>query len=208
MERARPCAWRLAAALLLLLVALAPSAQAGDRFPALGEDARILAFGDSLTDGVGGSGVNYPDRLAVRIGRVVINAGSNGETTAQGRARLPGVLRQQRPALMILCLGNNDLLHGVPRERIKENLVAMLDVARQAQVPVLLLALPVRGTSVPDPLFSEAALAGDAVVDDRSMVDSLSDVSLKADLVHLNAEGYRLLAERLDATLRARGALK
>lgn len=204
-ERAGPVAWTVAVA--LSLYSLAPSAQARDRFAALDGDARILAFGDSLTDGVGGSGVNYPERLAARIGRVVINAGSNGETTAQGRARLPGVLRQQQPALMILCLGNNDLLRGVPRERIRENVLAMLDAAREARVPVLLLALPVRGNSEPDPLFAEAALAGGAVVDDRSMVDLLGDASVKADLVHLNAEGYRLLAERLDATLRARGAL-
>lgn len=197
--------WRCSAAWVLW--ALAMGAQAADRLPLLAQDARIVAFGDSLTDGVGGSGETYPERLAARIDRVVINAGRNGETTAQGRIRLPGVLREHTPALMILCLGTNDLLHGVPREQIRGNLVAMLETAREAGVPVLLLAVPAQRGAVADPLFAEAARAGEAVLDERSMVEVLTNAALKADLVHPNAEGYRQLAGQLATTLRDRGAL-
>ncbi len=189
------------------LCAFTCAVDARETLPPLSSHARILAFGDSLTDGVGGSGENYPERLARRIDRVVINAGSNGETTAQGRARLPGVLREERPALLILCLGINDLSRGLPRDAIRDNLVAMLASARDAGVPVLLLGLPARGGVVVDALFSEAAQVGDAVLDARSMVDIIANPALKADLVHLNADGYRQLSERLAEVLRQRGAL-
>jgi len=186
---------------------LAFAVQARDTLPALPPEARILAFGDSLTDGVGGSGENYPERLARRIGREVVNAGYNGETTAQGRARLPGVLRSVRPALVILCLGINDLSRELPHDAIRDNLVAMLESAREAGVPVLLLGLPGRGSAMVDPLFADAAQAGDALLDAHSMVDVLANPAMKADLVHLNSDGYRQLSERLADVLRERGAL-
>lgn len=191
----------------ICLCAFACTVEARETLPPLPAQARILAFGDSLTDGVGGSGENYPERLAQRIDRVIINAGSNGETTAQGRARLPGVLREERPALLILCLGINDLTRGLPRDAIRDNLVAMLASARDAGVPVLLLGLPARGGAVVDPLFSEAAQAGDALLDAHSMVDVLANPAMKSDLVHLNADGYRQLSERLAEVLHQRGAL-
>lgn len=197
--------WRLLVA--VSLCAFACTIDARETLPLLPPQARILAFGDSLTDGVGGSGENYPERLARRIDRVVINAGSNGETTAQGRVRLPGVLRAEHPALLILCLGINDLSRGLPRDAIRDNLVAMLASARDAGVPVLLLGLPARGGAVVEPLFAEAAQAGDALFDAHSMVDVIANPAMKSDLVHLNADGYRQLSERLSEVLRQRGAL-
>lgn len=179
-----------------------------DRLPYLSENASVLAFGDSLTDGVGGSGESYPQRLAQRIGRKVINAGAPGDTTAQGRLRLPGALQTYHPGLLILCLGINDALQRVPRERTRENLLAMLRMARQAHVPVLLLALPRRGASGADPLFAEVAAEGGAIVDETSMVEVLSNPNLKADLAHANREGYRQVAESLAAALKTLGAVR
>lgn len=194
--------------LILLMLWTCADACARDQLPPLQAGARILAFGDSLTSGVGGSGENYPDRLALRIRRTVINAGSNGETTSQGRARLPQELRKYKPDLLILCLGINDLSRGIPREQILENLIAMLDSAREAGVPVLLLALPTRAATTVDPLFAEAARAGDAVLDEYSMAGVLADLSMKSDLVHLTPEGYRSVADRVAVTLHERGAVE
>ena len=69
------------------------------------EDMRILAFGDSLTSGVGGSGTNYPEQLSMWLRVEVINAGGNGETSEDGLRRLSPALRKWQPHLLILCLG-------------------------------------------------------------------------------------------------------
>lgn len=172
----------------------------------LGSEARVLAFGDSLTDGVGGAGENYPQRLARIIGRPVVNAGLPGETTAQGRRRLPEVLRRERPTLLILCLGVNDLLRGVAEEEIRANLIAMIRAARAADVQVVLLATPRSGTSAAHPLYAQAAQQAGATLDAHSMVDVLANPALKADLVHPNREGYRAIADALARRLRS-GAL-
>lgn len=170
--------------------------------PALGPGARLVAFGDSLTDGVGGAGESYPRRLAQLLGREVINEGLPGDTTADGRRRLPAVLALHRPALLILCLGVNDQLRSIPAASMRENLLAMLDSAREAQVPVLLLAVPVPGSTRPHPLFAEVAEQGGATLDTHSMIEVLSNPVLKADLVHANREGYRAIADRLALRLR------
>lgn len=168
----------------------------------LGHETRVLAFGDSLTDGVGGAGENYPRRLAQLIGRPVVNAGLPGETTAQGWQRLPEVLQRERPTSLILCLGLNDLLRGVAEADIRANLVAMIRTAHAADVRVLLLATPRPGTRQAHPLYAEAAAQGGAWLDEHAMVDVLTNPALKADLVHPNRDGYRAIAEALARRLR------
>jgi lysophospholipase L1-like esterase len=182
-------------------------AAAAARLPPLPESARILAFGDSLTGGVGGVGESYPSDLARLIRREVINAGLPGQTTADGRRRLLLVLQEERPDLLILCMGINDFLQGVPRGKVRANLLAMLEMAREANVPVLLLAIPARGEALADPLFAEVAVQGGAVIDERAMIETLVRADLKADLVHPNREGYRRIAESIAAKLRAAGML-
>ena len=79
----------------------------------LPEDGVILAFGDSLTAGVGAkSGSAYPDALQALTGRRVVNAGVSGETTAGGVARLPSVLEAVGPDLVMLMEGGNDILRS------------------------------------------------------------------------------------------------
>lgn len=199
--------WRSALLCAFASLALCSEAAELDRLPRLSPDATILAFGDSLTHGIGGSGENYPRRLEQLIARRVINAGAPGETTAQGRSRLPGLLSRERPDLLILCLGINDFLQGIPAEEIRANLLAMLLAAQESGVPVLLLAVPPRGSKTVAALFADAASAGEAVLDQRAMPEVLGNLGLKADLVHLNREGYRQLADRIAARLRALGAV-
>lgn len=195
--------------LLCVFLVLTGSTQAAelDRLPLLRPDAIILAFGDSLTDGVGGSGETYPQRLEQLVGHRVINAGVPGETTVQGRVRLQPVLEAQHADLLILCLGINDFLQGIPVETVHENLLAMLATAHRAGLPVLLLSVPARGSKTASPLFADSAATGGAALDDRSMVEVLSNPGLKADLIHPNREGYRQLADKLAERLRALGAL-
>lgn len=190
----------------LLLPVQRAAAELG-ALPPLPPEATILAFGDSLTFGIGGSGDSYPKQLAQRIGHTVVNAGVPGDTTADGRARLAATLRDSRPSLLILCLGVNDFLRHVPHEEVLANLRGMLAMAGDAGVPVLLLAVPAPGTHSADALFAGLAEAGRVLVDEHAVADVLGRPVLKADLVHPNSEGYRQVALAVAQSLRDGGAL-
>ncbi|NNM14640.1 MAG: arylesterase, partial [Gammaproteobacteria bacterium] len=79
----------------------------------LSQNATIVAFGDSLTQGVGTTrDKSYPAVLAEISGRNVINAGISGETTTEGLGRFASVLEQNAPELVILIEGGNDILRN------------------------------------------------------------------------------------------------
>ena len=101
----------------------------GPKLGALGADDVIVAFGDSLTAGVGTSLENsYPNVLAELSGLNVVNAGVSGETTSEGLARLPEVLEEHNPSLLILLEGGNDILQNQKSSRIQQNLDRMIQL--------------------------------------------------------------------------------
>jgi acyl-CoA thioesterase-1 len=115
----------------------------------------IVAFGDSLTAGHGvPRSESYPADLARLMAGAgfparVINAGESGDTTTDGLERLPDVLRLH-PAWVLLELGGNDGLRGLPVSTTEANLQAILDGLRKARVHVLLIGMtlpPNYGTS-------------------------------------------------------------
>ncbi|MBC7944570.1 MAG: arylesterase, partial [Burkholderiales bacterium] len=112
------------------------TACSSNALPKLAANDVILAFGDSLTYGTGASEAeSYPAVLAGLIGRKVIREGVPGETTEEGLRRLPAVLDEHEPALLLLCLGGNDLLRRIDETAIAANLRAMLVIAKQAGIP-------------------------------------------------------------------------
>ncbi len=116
--------------------------------PAAASVARpVLVLGDSLS---AAHNIAEQDgwvhllgaRLAnMRPPRVVINASISGATTADGVSRLPGLLKRYRPALVLLELGANDGLRGLPLAEIRANLEAMIRDCRQAGAKVVLLGI-------------------------------------------------------------------
>ena len=198
----------LLGALALLLVLAACSRQA-PRLEPVGPDGVIVAFGDSLTRGTGaGPGQSYPAVLEGLIGRTVVNAGVPGETTAGGLRRLPRVLAEHRPALVILCEGGNDFLRGVDRAEVARNLGAMLDAVRAAGAQAVLLAVPRPGLLVPVPdLFEDLAADRGVPCDTDTLREVLTSPGLKSDPIHPNAAGYRRIAEALARLLRTAGAV-
>jgi acyl-CoA thioesterase-1 len=107
----------------------------------------ILVLGDSLSAEYGlprdtGWVKLLADRLAKEaVQYSVVNASISGETTSGGRTRLPRLLQQHRPAVVVLQLGANDGLRGLPPAAMRENLAAMIEASRAAGARVLLVGI-------------------------------------------------------------------
>lgn len=107
----------------------------------------VLVLGDSLS-----AAHNIPvesgwvhllgDRLAkMEPGWTVVNASISGETSLSGRNRLPALLQKYHPAVLVIELGANDGLRGLPLAPLRDNLAAMVDAGQQAKARVLLLGI-------------------------------------------------------------------
>ena len=200
----------LCAVMILVAAMLLPAAcSKTPQLPLLAADATILAFGDSLTAGTGaGDTESYPAVLALLTGRKVVNAGVPGEVSAGGVQRLPELLELERPALLILGHGGNDLLAHQDRQLIADNLRAMLRIAGERGVPVLLVAVPSPDLMLkPSPLYAELSREFHIPLEQKALAHILRKGGLKSDYIHPNAAGYRLLAEALVELLKKSGAL-
>lgn len=148
-KKARAARRHCIAALLLACTSLAWTAATPAAQPAAPKKAPgrqiILVVGDSLSAEYGlkrGSGwvVLLQDKLkAERVQAEVINASISGDTTSGGRSRLPPLLAQHKPGIVILALGSNDALRGLPLSDSRANLQTMLQASRAAGAKVLLV---------------------------------------------------------------------
>ncbi len=194
---------------VLLLGVLLLQGCSDNQLEPLGEQSVILAFGDSLTVGVGASAEqSYPNVLGQLSGRRVVSSGVSGEISALGLERLPGELARVRPSLLILLHGGNDILRNRSTAELENNLDAMIVLAQEQQIPVVLLGVPEKR------LFSDAAPLYGALAERHNLVfieDLLAGLlrqqGMKSDAVHLNARGYRVLAEGIHKVLQEKGAL-
>ncbi len=111
----------------------------------------MLVLGDSLSAEYGiareaGWVKLLSDRLAQHVREsgaqyIVVNASISGETTSGGRTRLPALLKQHQPAIVLIELGANDGLRGLPLTAMRDNLRAMVAAARAAGARVLLIGM-------------------------------------------------------------------
>lgn len=179
----------------------------GPTLEAIPPNGTILAFGDSLTAGYGvDQAQSYPTVLAELSDRTVINAGISGETTTQGLARLPEVLSETKPDLLILFQGGNDILRSQNLDQTKANLSAMIELAESQDIEVVLVGVPNRLAKVA-PFYKDLAKEHDLVFAPELVGTLLREESYKSDAVHFNALGYRLVAEELHQLLDESGAL-
>lgn len=161
----------------------------------------MLVFGDSLSAGYGLRSVSegWVAQLEKRVagkGYRVVNASVSGETTSGGRARLPRALEQQHPDVVILELGGNDGLRGLPIPTVEANLTAMIDAVRSSGARLLLLGIqipPNYGAAYTDRL--QAMYASLAQRNKLPFVPfflegvALDDRYMQADGVHPNEAG-------------------
>jgi acyl-CoA thioesterase-1 len=189
---------------LLLVVLLLRMAM-----PAMADERVIVALGDSLTAGLGvAADEAYPALLESRLRQAgyayrVVNAGVSGDTSAGAVRRLDWVLRS-RPEIVIVALGANDGLRGLPVPALRDNLIAIVTRLRASGVRVLLVGMrlpPNYGaayaSAFADAYRDVARRTSTAVM--PFLLDGVAgNASLnQADGIHPNAAGQRIVAERL-----------
>jgi lysophospholipase L1-like esterase len=194
---------------LALASLLAACGGSSHKLEKLGADDVVLAFGDSLTFGTGAAPAeSYPAILERAIARKVVNAGVPGETSEEGLQRLPEALDEVKPKLLILCHGGNDFLRRLDERRAGDNVRAMIVLARDRGIPIVLLATPRPGLPPSIPAFyGEIAAELRLPFDDAVVKSVLFDNSLKSDMVHPNAKGYARMAAAVEKVLRKSGAI-
>lgn len=198
---------RIAAIVLAALLAFGCGSK--NRLDKLDANATLLAFGDSLTFGTGaGPTESYPAVLERSIGRTVVNAGVPGETSAQGLERLPATLDEVKPKLLLLCHGGNDFLQRLDEAQAASNVRAMIKMARDRGIPVVLIATPKPGIPPSVPAFyGEIATEMKVPYEDSVLRSVLLDNGLKSDMVHPNGAGYAKIAAAVEKMLKGSGAL-
>lgn len=153
----------LAAAFLFLLLAASPAAYSASK--------TLLVLGDSLSAEYGlrrGTGwvALLEQRLKEKSADVkVVNASVSGETTIGGRSRLPALLERHRPDIVIIELGANDALRGLPLNAMQDNLQAMIKASREAGAQTLLVGMripPNYGREYTERFFSSFGKVADA----------------------------------------------
>ncbi|MDD2701643.1 MAG: arylesterase [Sideroxydans sp.] len=199
--------------LLLGLALLLAGCGETEKFPALTPGSVVLALGDSLTAGAGvASEQVWPALLAQRTGWQVINGGVNGNTSAEGLQRLPDLLDEYHPALVLLTLGGNDMLRHLPLDETEANLTRAIVKCKLEGASVVLLATPqpslagavLRNLSAPD-FYRRVAAAQQVPLIEDAIADVLSDPQLKGDQVHPNAAGHAVLSGKILEALREFG---
>ena len=202
---------------LLVIAAVAgfsPSTQAAAAVSATDDRPRIVAFGDSLTAGLGVAAEDaYPSQLQRRLDRDgfkyrVINAGISGDTTAGGVRRMAWVLKS-RPQIVILELGGNDGLRGLSLRETKANLERIIQQCRSASVTVVLAGMklpPNYGaeyTNGFESMYPALAEKYHLVLIPFFLDGVAGSTSLnQADGIHPTAEGYRIIVDKVLETVR------
>jgi len=175
---------------------------------------RIVAFGDSLTAGLGVAAEEaYPARLQRRLDEQrfryrVINAGVSGDTTAGGLRRVDWVLKS-RPDLVILELGGNDGLRGLNLDQTKANLERIIKRCQDASVTVILA-----GMKLPPNYGAEYTKGFEAIYPALAKQYRLTLIPFfldgvagsaslnQADGIHPTSEGYRIIADKVLETVK------
>ncbi len=157
----------------------------------------ILAFGDSLTYGLGlEDDSSYPNQIEKKTGLQVINAGVNRELSSEGLNRLPLFLKD-KPDLVILCHGVNDLYDRRSEVEIKANILAMVQLIEESGAEILLVGVPNFRILSNDihPLYNEIASQSNVLFEDNLLRTILSNNLTKTDYIHPNAYGYEIMAD-------------
>lgn len=163
----------------------------------------IVAFGDSITYGYAVKAEEaYPALLEKMWNREVINLGVSGDTSVMALARKEE-LRNLRPSFILIELGGNDFLKKVPRERTRQALEELVDYAHALGAVVVMVDTGGHG-----PMDTYTKINKQIAKEKKTLYISgimngiFTDRSLKADTIHPNAAGHKIIAEKIDKVLK------
>lgn len=176
---------------------------------------KIIAFGDSLTAGFGlAEKESYPFLLQQKLKAdgydyEVVNAGVSGDTSLGGLERADWVLEQENAKILILELGANDLLRGLPPAKMKENLDKIIRKAKSKNIDVLLCGMLAPPTSGSD-YQREYTMVFPDLADEHDvefLPFLLDGIALRKELnqpdgIHPNAEGEKIMTENIYKALK------
>jgi acyl-CoA thioesterase-1 len=195
--------------LLALFVLIVASAAARAEAPV------ILVFGDSISAGYGlPLEQGWVELLKTRLksqgyGDQVVNASVSGETTAGGLARLPRALELHHPSIVILELGGNDGLRGLPIAQMRANLTQMATLSSASGAKVLLLGMRMPPNYGPEYTKQFALVFSDLATEKKIPLVpflltniALSPALLQGDDIHPNALGQPILLDNVWPTLK------
>jgi lysophospholipase L1-like esterase len=180
----------------------------------LENDSTIVAFGDSLTYGYGALSDDdtYPSQLEKITGYTVINAGVNGDTAHAGVKRIRKVVQEHNPELVLVSLGGNDMLRKQDKD-LEANLSAIVEYLISRNIQVVLIAEPQPSVaflvnSLNDAeVYQTVAKKYDIPLIENVFSKYLSEYKYKSDTIHLNSEGYELVAEDVAKELKSFGLI-
>ncbi len=198
--------------LVALLLALTACGGKPKETP-LPSGTKVVALGDSLTAPHGVQPQEaWPMLLGQKTGWQVINGGVSGNTSADALTRLPALLEEHQPQLVLITLGGNDMLRKQPAGQTIANLERMIDMARSKGAKVVLLATPkpslagaVFNSLSPPEFYAEIAKDKKVPLIEDAIPKVLSDTTLKGDQIHPNAAGHARLGELIHAELKKIG---
>ncbi|WP_175128741.1 arylesterase [Achromobacter piechaudii] len=205
---------RLTSALSFAVMAL--SAHAQTAAPAEGSAPRtVLVVGDSLSAEYGiKRGTGWVPLLAARVSEQypkyqVVNASISGDTTSGGVARLPALLRQHAPAVVVLELGSNDALRGLSLTMTEQNLRAMTQAAKAADAKVVIVGMQIPPNYGRDYTQRFAQLFDTVAKDENARLVpflmegmALNRAMFQADGIHPNEDAQPQLLDNVWPTLR------
>jgi acyl-CoA thioesterase-1 len=173
----------------------------------------VVAFGDSLTAGFGvDPGQSYPDYLQVLLDEAgyryrVVNAGISGDTTSGGLARA-GAIAAMQPALVILELGGNDGLRGLPIESTRANLERIIETLQPSGATVVLAGMTLPPNYGPDYIARFEAIYPELAAKHKLplipfLLEGVAGGSefMQNDGIHPTSEGNRRVARQVFETL-------
>ena len=187
---------------LLLLIGLSACSKPETALPA---NSTVLILGDSLTQGVGASSAqtNYPALLKQQTQWNIINGGVSGNTSAQALARLPELLQQHQPKVVIISIGGNDFLQRLPNSDTQANIAQSIALSQQSGAQVLLVAVPeltlaaAVGHHNDHAMYAQLAQSHQVHLLEDAWSDVLADDTLRSDAVHANDAGYQVFSKLL-----------
>lgn len=169
----------------------------------------ICCFGDSLVAGIGAGGEEhaYPAQLAAILDRPVTALGTPGDTTADGLAKA-GQFLDEEYGIIIVTLGGNDILKRIDWPRTEANLNALFPklTATGAAVAFTGVTGPLNPSRTG--LYRKICRTHGVLFIPAILAGIKNNPERKADEIHPNAEGYRLVAERVAAALDRAGMLE